>query len=172
MLNAFWPVPKLIELVQSLLWYFNLHVVIAFGVAGQNTFIHDDVRWRTRAAGLCSVLDFSAVFYIVDHSLLLERLVCYGFTPPAIMWIKSYLSNRTQRVFFNGSLQHNPGRIRNSPGQLSRPLTFSMFTNDMPLTLSKASVSMYADYSTLYMSATTATEMTATLNKELQLVSE
>ena len=31
---------------------------------------------------------------------------------------------------------------------------------------------MYVDESTLYTSATTATEMTATLNKELQLVSE
>ena len=31
---------------------------------------------------------------------------------------------------------------------------------------------MYADDSTLYTSATTATEMTATLNKELLLVSE
>ena len=31
---------------------------------------------------------------------------------------------------------------------------------------------MYADDSTLYTSATTATEMTETLNKELQLVSE
>jgi hypothetical protein len=31
---------------------------------------------------------------------------------------------------------------------------------------------MYADDSTLYTSATTATEMTATLNKELQLVLE
>jgi hypothetical protein len=31
---------------------------------------------------------------------------------------------------------------------------------------------MYVDDSTLYTSATTATEMTATLNKELQLVSE
>jgi hypothetical protein len=31
---------------------------------------------------------------------------------------------------------------------------------------------MYEDDSTLYTSATTATEMTATLDKELQLVSE
>ena len=31
---------------------------------------------------------------------------------------------------------------------------------------------MYADYSTLYTSATTVGEITATLNKELQLVSE
>ena len=42
----------------------------------------------------------------------------------------------------------------------------------MPLALSKDSVSVYADDSTLYMSATKATEMTGTLNKELQFASE
>ena len=41
---------------------------------------------------------------------------------------------------------------------------------DMPLTLSKARVLTYN--STLHTSATTVTEMTATLNKEQQLVSE
>ena len=84
-----------------------------------------------------------------------------------------YLSKRKQRVFFNGSLsniiQLEPGIPQ---GSCLGPLLFPIFTNDMPLTLSKARVSMYADDSTLYTSATTATEMTATLNKELQLVSE
>ena len=47
-----------------------------------------------------------------------------------------------------------------------------LFTNDIPPALSKASVSIYVDDSAIYTSATTATEMTATLNKELQLVSE
>ena len=42
----------------------------------------------------------------------------------------------------------------------------------MQLILSKARVSMYADDSILYTSATTVTERTATLNNELQLVSE
>jgi hypothetical protein len=50
------------------------------------------------------LLDFSAAFDIIDYSLLLEKCMCYGFTPPAILWMKSYLSNRTPRVFFNGSL--------------------------------------------------------------------
>ena len=35
-------------------------------------------------------LDFNAAFDIIDHSLLLEKHMCHGFTPPAIMWIKSY----------------------------------------------------------------------------------
>ena len=42
----------------------------------------------------------------------------------------------------------------------------------MPPAMKKDSVSMYVDDSTLYMSATTVTEMTATLNKELLLVSD
>ena len=50
------------------------------------------------------LLEFSAAFDIIDNCLLLEKRMCYGFTPPAILWIKSYLSNRTQRVYFNGSL--------------------------------------------------------------------
>ena len=55
-------------------------------------------------------------------------------------------------------------------GQLSRPLTFlSLYQRHA---LSKASVSIYVDDSTLYTSATTASEIPATLNKEFELVSE
>lgn len=48
-------------------------------------------------------LDFSAVFDIIDHHLLLEKRSCYGFEQSALTWFYSYLSNRTQTVFFNGS---------------------------------------------------------------------
>ena len=58
-------------------------------------------------------------------------------------------------------------------GQLSRPSTlFYFFTNDLPLALKKACVSMYADDSTIYTSATTANEVTETLTKDLQSVLE
>jgi hypothetical protein len=73
------------------------------------------------------LLDFSAAFYIIDHSLLLEKRMCYGFTPPAIMWIKSYLSNRTQRVFFNGSLSNVIQLQSGIPqGSCLGPLLFSI----------------------------------------------
>ena len=45
------------------------------------------------------LLDFRATFDVIDHSLLLEKRRCYCATPTAIIWIKSYLSNRTQRAF-------------------------------------------------------------------------
>jgi hypothetical protein len=117
------------------------------------------------------LINFSAAFDIIDHYLLLEKRMCYGFTPPAILWIKSYLSNRTQRVFFNGSLSNIIQVESGIPqGSCLGPLLFSIFTNNMAM--SKARVSMYVDDSTLYTSATTVIEMTATHNKELQLVLE
>ena len=80
------------------------------------------------------------------------------------------MSNRTQRVFFNSNLSNI---IQVESGILQgRCLTFFNLHLRHTTGLSKASVSMYADDSTLYTSATTASEMTATLNKELQFVSE
>ena len=48
--------------------------------------------------------DFSATFDIVDHRILLMKLTAYGFSPTAINWMNSYLSNRMQSVVINGSL--------------------------------------------------------------------
>lgn len=41
------------------------------------------------------LLDFSAAFDIIDHSLLLGKLKCYGFTQLTLGWVESYLTNRT-----------------------------------------------------------------------------
>ena len=52
------------------------------------------------------LLDFSAAFDIIDHNLLLEKLLGYSFASPAVSWIDSYMSGRTQTVLFNGSLSN------------------------------------------------------------------
>ena len=47
------------------------------------------------------LLDFTAAFDVIDHSILLAKLKCYGVLPLALTWIKSYLSGRSQRVSVN-----------------------------------------------------------------------
>jgi hypothetical protein len=49
-------------------------------------------------AGLV-LLDLSAAFYIVDHDILLRRLITsYGINGTAIQWFRSYLTDRSQYV--------------------------------------------------------------------------
>jgi hypothetical protein len=117
------------------------------------------------------LLDFSAALDIIDHNLLLRKRICYGFSTSAILWIQSHLSNRTLMVFFNGS-SSNVKHVKCGVPQGSSlgALFLSIFTNDLPLALNKAYVSMYADDSTIYASATTTNDVTETLNKELQSV--
>ena len=96
--------------------------------------------------------------------------MCCGFSTSDILWIQSYLSNKTQMVFFNGSFSNVKHVKCGLPqGSSLGRLLFSVFTNDLPLALNKAYVSMYADDSTIYSSATRVNEVTETLNKRCSL---
>ena len=45
------------------------------------------------------MLDLSAAFDVIDHSILQERLeYSFGITGSALDWLISYLTNRTQRI--------------------------------------------------------------------------
>lgn len=119
------------------------------------------------------LLDFSAAFDIIDHNLLIGKLRCYGLKPSAIAWLESYLSNRRQRVFYNGVLSNTIHLNCGVPqGSCLGPLLFSIFTNDLPSVINKASLTLYADDSTLYYAASSIKELNQVLSKELDLVYE
>ena len=48
--------------------------------------------------GVC-MLDMSAAFDVVDHSILLKKLELYGFDPSSLAWIENYLSGRSHAVY-------------------------------------------------------------------------
>ena len=49
-------------------------------------------------------LDYAKAFDKVDHQLLIRKLQLYGFHPKIIIWIESFLTNRTQQVFVDGHM--------------------------------------------------------------------
>ena len=51
-----------------------------------------------------TLLDMSAAFYVVDLSLLLQKLQLYGMNENSLKWMESYLSGRYQCVALDGFL--------------------------------------------------------------------
>ena len=94
------------------------------------TQMNDDWLKEIDNNNIVGAVDFSAAFDIIDHNLLLKKRMCYGFSTStsAISWIQSYLSNRIQWVFFNGSFS-NVKQVKCGIPQGSSlgPLLFSMF---------------------------------------------
>lgn len=118
-------------------------------------------------------LDLSAAFDLLDHTILLNKLKCYGFLLPALRWLESYLSNREYKVYFNGNYSDVGHMDCGVPqGSCLGPLLFSIFTNDLPLVLQHATMAIYADDTTLFASAQTDCQLNNILNDELALVTQ
>jgi len=59
----------------------------------------------TRRVTLLSMLDMSAAFDCVDHSILMQRLKStVGLSGVVLDWIKSFLSDLNQQISYNGQL--------------------------------------------------------------------
>ncbi len=83
-------------------------------------------------AGECSVLlllDLSAAFDIIDHSILLSRLQQWtGITGTALDWFPSYLSDRSCSVAIDDYVSSSAQVMCGVPqGSILGPILFSLY---------------------------------------------
>ena len=78
-----------------------------------------------------TLLDLSAAFDTIDHTILLDRLnVYYGISELALGWFKSYLSGRSNSVKVGSILSHPAALHYGVPqGSVLGPILFSLYTN-------------------------------------------
>ena len=73
-----------------------------------------------------SLIDFRKAFNLVDHGVLLRKLVVYQLSEESIQWFKSCLEGRLQKVSINGVISS------------SLPITSGVPNNRMALNTEKA----------------------------------
>src|SRR5664279_1084333 len=101
------------------------------------------------------MLDYSAAFDTVDHSILLDILrISFGLSGAVLNWISSYLSGRTQVIHVDGSSSDTFILSFGVPqGGMLGPLFYIMYTADIIAIFEKHgfAVHLYADDSQVYI---------------------
>ena len=97
------------------------------------------------------LLDYSKAFDCANHKLILAKLQAAGFKDDALMFIKSYLSGRSQKVVA-GSQESSWANVLNgvSQGSVLGPLLFTILVSDISDAIKRGRYHLYADDTQLY----------------------
>ena len=91
-------------------------------------------RSYLNAAGPCEVilLDFARAFDKVSHRVLISKLSSIGISGELLAWLRDFLSNRTQFVFYQGAVS-SPVAVESEmvQGSVIGPLLFTVMINDL-----------------------------------------
>ena len=112
-------------------------------------------KWKNtldKGGFVCAIfMDLSKAFDTMNHDLLIAKLGAYGFQEDALVFMKSYFTNRKQLVCVNSNFRMWEKIISGVPqGLILGHLLFNIFLNDLFLFVENSDLSNYADDNTLY----------------------
>ena len=118
-------------------------------------------------------MDMSKAFDTMNDDLLIAELGAYSFQEDALVFIKSYFTNRQQRVRANSNFSMWKEIISGIPqGSILGPLLFNISLNDLFIFVENSSLSNYADDNTLYSSGNDLEKVKQNLRQDFEIVTK
>ena len=113
-------------------------------------------------------IDLKEAFDTVDHDILLAKLQKYGADNLEFAWLLSYLTNRQHYCKVHEvSSKTEDIKCGVPQGSCLGPLSFLIHINDLPFSLKKGKMMMYADDTSISYSSKNMKDINQTLNSEL-----
>ena len=113
------------------------------------------------------LMDLSKAFDCLPHDILLSKLSAYGLSDNSVLLLKSYLSDRKQRIKI-GSVVSSWANINKGvpQGSILGPLLFNVFINDIFYFIKTCTLYNYADDNTLSFHSPDFSELIKFLQQE------
>lgn len=106
--------------------------------------------FNDRSVTTTAICDLSKAFDCVDHDILLKKLSFYGVIGNEIKFLRSFLSNRQQKVFVNGEFSSTVDVLYGVPqGSVLGPFLFLVMVNDLHFNIFSSTI-MFADDVTFF----------------------
>ena len=117
-------------------------------------------------------LDFSKVFGTVNHSILIEKLYHFGIRGNALEWYRSYWSDRSQYVSYNGVRSSTKSITCGVPqGSIHGTLLFLIYINDLYNVCRDSVPILFADDTNLFYKGKKMEYRVKIINGELENIS-
>ena len=122
---------------------------------------------------ILTLLDYTKAFDCANHDIMIAKLKAMGFSNSALIWVKSYLSGRSQRVKTQEGFSDWVNLVNGVPqGSILGPLLFTVLLCDINNSIKHCKVHLYADDTQIYICGrlTDIVNMVEKLNSDLERI--